>query len=173
MSKALGRGETKAIDFMRGKIKKFVRVSHSPDQTHRLAARVARILVRGDCLALAGDFGAGKTTFVQGLAAGLGFKKKGYVSSPSFVILKNYEGRLEIYHFDVYRLRGEEDLADIGFPELSSSGVAVIEWADKVKGLVPKNALWVRAQSKGGRTRVFTFKTFDRRMERCLSEALG
>ncbi len=117
-------------------------ITKSADQTRALAARLARCLEPDDCLALSGDFGAGKTTFVQGLADGLGFKKKALVSSPSFVIMKIYPGRLPLYHFDLYRLADEKEFEDVGFGEFAAcGGVTAIEWADKIKRLLPENRL--------------------------------
>ncbi len=113
-------------------------VSHSEEQTQLLAKRLAQGLKKNDCLALVGDFGTGKTTFVRGLVEGLAVRKKNFVCSPSFVILKIYQGRLPIYHFDLYRLNGERDLEDIGFSEfITSGGISAIEWADRIKGGLP------------------------------------
>ncbi len=115
-------------------------VTRSAEETMKLAAKLARGLVAGDCLALVGGLGSGKTTFVKGLAYGLGFKKKAYVSSPTFVILKNYPARIPIYHFDIYRLSAPDEFRGIGLEEfVGSQGICVIEWADKLGGLLPRD----------------------------------
>lgn len=117
-------------------------VSNSEKETLGLAVKIAANIKKNDCLALVGNFGSGKTVFVKGLARGLSTSKKTYVCSPSFVILKTYPGRLPIYHFDLYRLNHARDLENIGlFEFMSAGGVSVIEWADKIKKLLPKGCL--------------------------------
>ncbi|MFA5038392.1 MAG: tRNA (adenosine(37)-N6)-threonylcarbamoyltransferase complex ATPase subunit type 1 TsaE [Candidatus Omnitrophota bacterium] len=107
-------------------------------QTMALAEKMALNLRPGDCLALVGDLGSGKTTFVKGLAQGLGFKKKAYVCSPTFVILKIYPSRIPLYHFDVYRLASHDDFLRAGLDEfLQTEGISVVEWADKVENALP------------------------------------
>jgi tRNA threonylcarbamoyladenosine biosynthesis protein TsaE len=109
-------------------MKKKIYVTRSAEETMRLAAKLARSLEAGDCIALVGDLGSGKTTFVKGLAWGLGFKKKDYVASPTFVILKNYPARIPIYHFDVYRLRRRGIARYRPLRSLSFARICVIEW---------------------------------------------
>jgi len=119
-------------------------ISHSEKETQRLARRLASGLRPNDCVALTGNFGSGKTVFTKGLASGLGFKKKGYVCSPSFVILKIYPSRLPIYHFDLYRLSTFTELENIGLVEfMEGEGVSVIEWAEKIKRFLPVHCLKV------------------------------
>jgi tRNA threonylcarbamoyladenosine biosynthesis protein TsaE len=135
-------------------MKKIVYMSHSEDQTISFAKKIGRSLKKGDGLALMGDFGSGKTTFVKGLALGLGLGKKGYVCSPSFVILKIYRARVPIYHFDLYRLNNSRDFFDIGFGEfVAADGVTVIEWAEKMKPFLPKNTLMIHFKIAGLKTR--------------------
>ena len=119
-------------------IKKYI--SQNENETMAFAKKLASKLKPNDCLALVGDFGAGKTTFVKGLACGLGFKKKNYVCSPSFVILKIYKARMPIFHFDLYRLQNLKDIQNIGLDECTGvGGVTVIEWAERLEGLLPEN----------------------------------
>jgi len=116
--------------------------SGSPEETQRLAGRLAARLRGGDVLCLSGRLGAGKTCFVQGLAAGLGVGSA--VRSPTFTLVHEYRGRLPVYHIDAYRLTGPEDLEDIGGDEyLCGDGVTVIEWAERVRPLVPAAHLWI------------------------------
>ncbi|MFH0877293.1 MAG: tRNA (adenosine(37)-N6)-threonylcarbamoyltransferase complex ATPase subunit type 1 TsaE, partial [Candidatus Omnitrophota bacterium] len=120
-------------------------ISKSPKETEAIACRLARRLKKNDCLALMGCFGSGKTTFVKGLAKGLRVRKKEYVCSPSFVLLKIYPGRLPLHHFDLYRLDRRCDLEDIGFAEfISAGGVSVIEWADKFLKVLPATAVKIK-----------------------------
>ncbi len=115
--------------------------AESPEETRAVAARVAALLRAGDVLCLYGDLGAGKTTFVQGLAAAL--ESRASVTSPTFTLVHEYrDGRLPLFHFDVYRLSGPSALADLGFDEyLAAGGVVVIEWADRIAAALPKERL--------------------------------
>src|SRR5438105_14493294 len=113
-------------------------ISESPEQTEEIAAGLARTLVGGECLALDGELGAGKTRFVRGLVRGLGGSANS-VSSPTFVLLNVYDsGRLTVYHLDAYRVRGPEDFETIGFGELlEQGGIVVVEWAERLRQLLP------------------------------------
>lgn len=119
-------------------------ISRSPDETRDIAARLASKLSAGDVIALSGELGSGKTCFVQGLAAGLGVSGDKRVNSPSFTIVKEYDGRIPLYHFDVYRLSGSDDLNGIGCEEyFYGRGVTAIEWADKIEEVLPPDATTV------------------------------
>jgi len=124
------------------------------DETRDLARKLGLLLQPGDVIALSGDLGAGKTTFTQGLAVGLGIEEGVVVNSPTFTILaEHHEGRMPLYHFDVYRLSGPGDLYDLAFDEyLDGSGVTVIEWADKIEAALPPDTLYISiafANSRG------------------------
>ncbi|MBI2346225.1 MAG: tRNA (adenosine(37)-N6)-threonylcarbamoyltransferase complex ATPase subunit type 1 TsaE [Deltaproteobacteria bacterium] len=108
------------------------RTSVSPAETRMVAAGLAAVCRAGDVIALVGPLGAGKTCFIQGLAEGLGVPKEAYVNSPTFILLNCYCGRLPLYHFDWYRLRGPEELGALGPEEyFDGEGITVVEWADK------------------------------------------
>jgi len=119
-------------------------ISDSVAQTEAIAAALADTLRGGECLALHGDLGAGKTQFVRGLVAGLGGNARS-VSSPTFVLLNIYEsGRLKVFHLDAYRVSGADDFESIGFTELlDQRGVVVVEWADRVTALLPPEVIHV------------------------------
>ena len=110
----------------------------SPEETAALAERIGALCPAGAVFALAGDLGAGKTLFVQGLARGMGFS--GEVTSPTFNLMNVYEGKMRLTHFDVYRLERAEELHDIGFYEYAddSEGV-VVEWFDKFREEMPED----------------------------------
>src|SRR5438552_18015127 len=112
--------------------------SHGVRDTEAIASKLALTLRGGECLALRGELGAGKTQFVRGLLAGLGGDAK-TVSSPTFVLLNLYDtGRLKVFHLDAYRVGGAEDFEAIGFAELlEQGGVVVVEWAERVEALLP------------------------------------
>lgn len=145
-------------------------LTESPAQTHDLGRRLAGRLGGGDVVALVGPLGAGKTCFVQGLAAGLGVT--GRVKSPSFTLINEYRGRLPVYHFDLYRLE-EADVAGIGGEEyLYGPGVSVVEWADRAPGALPPEHLWVELAMVPGREtqRLVSFAPRGRRFEDAVEE---
>ncbi|MEI8175702.1 MAG: tRNA (adenosine(37)-N6)-threonylcarbamoyltransferase complex ATPase subunit type 1 TsaE [Candidatus Omnitrophota bacterium] len=118
--------------------------TNSRDETIALGERLAGELKAGDLLALVGDLGSGKTTFVKGVAKGLGITSYRYVNSPTFVLIKEYHGRVPIYHFDVYRLDSACGLDSLGLEEyFYGNGVCLVEWADKIPDRLPVKYLKV------------------------------
>jgi tRNA threonylcarbamoyladenosine biosynthesis protein TsaE len=117
-------------------------ISRQPSETIAFARDLASRLRPGSIIALTGDLGSGKTQFVKGLAAGIGFG--GEVTSPTFTLIHEYVGgRLPIYHFDFYRLENEDEALRLGLEEyLQGGGICVIEWAGKFRELIPKDARW-------------------------------
>ncbi len=111
-----------------------------PEETRRVARDLASKLSKGTTILLYGELGAGKTTFVQGLAEGLGVPEEVYVSSPTFSLINEYPGRQKLYHVDLYRLAPEE-VEDLGLPELASQGVMVIEWAERLPFSFPQEMI--------------------------------
>ena len=127
-------------------------MTRSGDETERVGERLGRRLVPGDVVALSGELGAGKTCFVRGLARGLGVTQG--VSSPTFVIVNQYTGRMPVFHIDAYRTESLTELLDIGFDEyVSGDGVTVIEWSDKLEPLLPPGAIRVRISGLGDEPR--------------------
>lgn len=111
--------------------------SNSPEQTAEIARRFADTLNSGDVICLNGDLGVGKTVFVQSLAKALGIND--YINSPTFTIVNQYEGRLLLYHFDVYRIADCDEMYEIGYEEyVYGDGVSVIEWAQNIKEILPE-----------------------------------
>ena len=111
--------------------------SNSIKETENIAKAFAKELKAGDVITLDGDLGAGKTAFTQGLAKALGVMD--YVSSPTFTIVNCYEGKYPLYHFDVYRIEDSDEMYEIGFDEyVGTDGIAVIEWAEKIKDILPE-----------------------------------
>jgi tRNA threonylcarbamoyladenosine biosynthesis protein TsaE len=114
--------------------------SRSPEETRILGASLAPVLLPGDVISLNGDLGAGKTVFVQGVAAALGVT--GRVTSPAFTIVHEYDARWPILHIDVYRLNSYQEVIDLGFEELIDPGaILVIEWGEAVAPLLPRRYL--------------------------------
>ena len=118
-------------------------ISNSAQETEALGERLAARLRPGDVIAYTGDLGAGKTAFTRGLARGLGIE--GGVTSPTFTIVNEYEGgRMPLFHFDMYRLGGEEELFDIGWDDyLARGGVCAVEWSENVAGALEGDAVRV------------------------------
>jgi tRNA threonylcarbamoyladenosine biosynthesis protein TsaE len=124
--------------------------THSEDETEALAEHMALTLRGGEVLLLSGELGAGKTAFVRGLARGLGADPE-EVSSPTFVLLTSYPGRLRLHHADLYRLAGKGDESELGLEELpGSDGVLAIEWAERLVDVPWKRVLRVRLEHAGG-----------------------
>ncbi len=112
--------------------------SYSYEDTARIAAEFAAVLKGGEFIAMYGDLGAGKTAFVQGLAKALGITR--HVTSPTFTIVNEYEGRLPLYHFDVYRIASPDEMYEIGYEDyIKSDGVCVVEWAELIEELFPED----------------------------------
>jgi tRNA threonylcarbamoyladenosine biosynthesis protein TsaE len=116
--------------------------THSEAETRAIAAEIGATLRRGDVVVLNGELGAGKTTFVKGLAEGLGVVDA--VTSPTFTIVQHYEGRVPVTHVDVYRLDRLQELHDLGFEEILDDGVTIIEWGDAIAPLLPRDRLEIR-----------------------------
>jgi tRNA threonylcarbamoyladenosine biosynthesis protein TsaE len=135
-----------------------------------MGERLATLLAPGDALLLSGELGAGKTTFVQGLAHGLGFE--GSVSSKSFVLMGEYSGRIKLYHADLYRLEDPEQVFELGLEEISRDGVLVVEWAERAPGALPLEHLFVRFSVTSEDSREISFEPVGERATQIL-EALG
>ena len=117
-------------------------LSHSPEDTEDIGARLAQRLGPGAVVAFTGDLGAGKTAFTRGLAAGLGCR--GRVTSPTFTIVNEYDGPIPLFHFDMYRLGSEEELFDIGWEDyLARPGICAVEWSEQVADALPEDAVTV------------------------------
>ncbi len=143
-----------------------IHLSHSVAQTESIAADLAQTLVAGDCVALEGELGAGKTQFVRGLAVALGANPRA-VSSPTFLLLNIYRGgRLALFHLDAYRVGGPEDFESIGFAELlEQDGVVVVEWADRIAQILPQRRIRVAIEVVGKTDRRLAVERFHKPTE--------
>ncbi len=116
--------------------------SYSREDTARIAAELAGALKGGEFVAMYGELGAGKTAFVQGLAKALGIRQ--HVTSPTFTIVNEYEGRLPLYHFDVYRIADPDEMYEIGYEDyLGMGGVCIVEWSELIEELFPEEYIKV------------------------------
>ena len=116
----------------------------SEKETKDIAYNIAKNAKKGDIYCLSGDLGVGKTQFSKGFSKGLLINEE--ITSPTFTIVNEYDtGRLPFYHFDVYRINDVEELYDIGYEEyFFGNGVCLIEWAELIKDIIPKNAIWIK-----------------------------
>lgn len=128
--------------------------SGSERETMRIGEKLAVLLRPGSVVTLSGQLGAGKTTFVKGIAAGLGVKRM--VTSPTFTIIKEYAGELPLYHMDAYRLEHSEE--DIGFLEyFEGDGISVIEWATFIEDYLPEEHLDIEIKYEDNHSRTLVF----------------
>jgi len=133
-------------------------VSGSPDETARAGEKLGKTLGPGAVVALSGELGAGKTCFIQGLARGLGVERT--PTSPTFVLINQYAGRVPVYHVDAYRTESLTELLDLGLRELfGGPGVTVVEWADKLMPLLPADTMHVHIAGVGDEPREITIRT--------------
>ena len=117
--------------------------SNSCEETYNLGVEIGRQLKPGDIVCLDGDLGVGKTVFSQGVAAGLGIKKP--ICSPTFTLIQEYEeGRIPLYHFDVYRIDSPWDMEDLGYEDyFYGEGACLIEWGSLIRELLPENTVYI------------------------------
>lgn len=146
-----------------------------------MGERLGRLLMPGSFIALTGELGSGKTQFVRGVATGLGIDGTVPVTSPTFTLLNEYrQGRLTLYHFDLYRLSGGDDAAELGFDEyFHGSGVCLVEWAERLGADLPAERIDILFEYSGETERRIVFiprssiheallkKYFDRRTDSC------
>ena len=129
--------------------------STSPEETQAAGGRLAQTLGPGAVVALTGELGAGKTCFVQGLVRALGVTTR--ATSPTFVLVNEYRGRLPIHHVDAYRVSGAAELIAIGLLDLmDDEGITVIEWADRITPLLPPRTITVQIEGLGDDPRTIT-----------------
>jgi tRNA threonylcarbamoyladenosine biosynthesis protein TsaE len=142
-------------------------VTHSAEETEALAAKLGELLEGGSCVLLSGELGAGKTTFIRGLARGLGVDDPGAVNSPSYTLVNRYPGKTALTHVDAYFMRAAEDLELCGLEDALAAGdVAAVEWADRLFGLVvdparaPRGAVRVVLEHSGEEKRKITIENW-------------
>jgi tRNA threonylcarbamoyladenosine biosynthesis protein TsaE len=136
-------------------------VSTSGEETFEFGRKLGNILQVGDLVALIGDLGAGKTICIQGIAIGLGVPDRKEVTSPTYTLIHEYQGRVPLYHFDVYRLAKEDDLYDLGYEEyFYGNGVTLIEWADRITSFLPDEHLAIHLLMQPDQTRCIHLKAY-------------
>ncbi len=135
-------------------MKRFDLISNSSEDTLAIGRIIGETLTGGNVVALSGELGAGKTCLTQGIAQGLGVAEEYYVTSPTFTLINEYPGRIPLYHMDVYRLSDSRDLEDMGCEEyFYGDGVVIIEWAEKVADILPRETLVLHLEYIDSNTR--------------------
>jgi tRNA threonylcarbamoyladenosine biosynthesis protein TsaE len=146
------------------KEKSFRHYTLSADETIRLGERLGRLLTTGDVVALVGDLGSGKTWFTKGLALGMGVPSETVVTSPTFALVNEYEGRLNLFHMDAYRLDSVAGFVDAGLDEyFYEEGVVALEWADRWPELLPNWTVLVEIALIDDHSREITLSGHHRR----------
>lgn len=145
-------------------------ISHSAAQTQRLGARLGELAQPGDLFCLEGELGSGKTCFAQGIGRGLAIVAD--ITSPTFILANEHRGgRLTLYHLDVYRMRSAREAQGIGLDDyLASDGVCVIEWAEKIRAVLPPENLWITFRHLGEAKRGLLMRAAGARYEALLRE---
>ena len=144
-------------------------VTESPEETQRLGTRLGKLAQLGDVFLLVGGLGTGKTCLTQGIAWGLGIE--GYATSPSFVVINQYQGRLPFFHIDLYRLDRIEEVIELGLEDyLYGRGVCVVEWADKALDVFPEERLLAEMSFLSDTSRNFVLRPSGQRYVEMLSQ---
>jgi tRNA threonylcarbamoyladenosine biosynthesis protein TsaE len=142
--------------------------SRSPEQTRRVGSRLGGALQAGDVICLQGDLGAGKTTFVQGIAQGWGSVDS--VSSPTFILVNMYRraDRSQLFHMDAYRLESTPEAEELDLDSMLAQGALLIEWPERMNGLIPNERLWVNLEHIDEEEREMKFKATGKRYDELL-----
>jgi tRNA threonylcarbamoyladenosine biosynthesis protein TsaE len=150
-------------------MEKLQRRTQNEEETRIIGKCVGSCLSPGQMVALIGDLGAGKTCFTKGLAKGLGVPEEYEITSPTFTLINEYPGRIPLCHVDAYRLEGSRDMADTGFEDFFHGyAVVVIEWAERIRDILPEDTLFISFDYVDDTTRILTFSG-----EEALIQSLG
>lgn len=131
----------------------------SPEETEQVGENLARKLKGTEIIALYGEMGAGKTAFVRGVARGLGINDG--VSSPTFAIVHEYDGKYRLYHFDMFRVETWDDLYSTGFFDYIGNGVLIIEWSENIESIIPESSLKITIRQKSVSKRIIIIEGID------------
>jgi tRNA threonylcarbamoyladenosine biosynthesis protein TsaE len=144
--------------------------SKSPEQTRRIGMRLGNVLKKGDVLCLQGDLGAGKTTFVQGIAQGWGSLDS--VSSPTFIIVNMYRRTdgAELFHLDTYRLESQPEAEELDLDSMLNEGVLIVEWPERLGNLIPDERLWIKFDHVSDEQRLMSFNANGSRYQGLLDD---
>ncbi|MCQ2585916.1 MAG: tRNA (adenosine(37)-N6)-threonylcarbamoyltransferase complex ATPase subunit type 1 TsaE [Treponema sp.] len=131
----------------------------NPEETIELGRKIGRLLKKGDIIAMQGTLAAGKTTITKGIAESLGVADT--ITSPTFCLISEYEGKLPLYHMDVYRLEGTDDFENLGTDDmLYGDGVSIIEWSEKIMDALPKKTIILKLEPQDDGSRIITIENW-------------
>ena len=148
-------------------------LSPTAEKTQEFGQSLGSLLQVGDVIAFTGDLGAGKTCCVQGIAIGLGVQDRSLVTSPTFTLIQEYQGRVPVYHFDVYRLAQAEDIYELGYEEyFYGDGVTVIEWAERIAAFLPDEHVAIHLHIEADQMRCLQLRAYGDRYEHLVCEVL-
>ncbi len=148
-----------------------VLTTNSAEETRQVGVLLGRLFEPGDILCMYGDLGAGKTALSQGVALGLNVNE--HVTSPTFTLINEYQGRIPLYHMDVYRLGGPDEMDDLGYEEyFYGDGVTLVEWANLVKEALPAERLDLQIIKRGDNERLLRFIPWGKRYNILVEELL-
>lgn len=144
--------------------------SKSPEQTRRIGMRLGSVLKKGDVLCLQGDLGAGKTTFVQGIAQGWGSLDS--VSSPTFIIVNMYRraDEAQLFHLDTYRLESQPEAEELDLDSMLNEGALIVEWPERLGNLIPEERLWIKFDHVSDEQRLMSFNANGSRYDGLLDD---
>ena len=132
--------------------------TNNPEETKCLGKKIGKLLKAGNVVALIGNLGAGKTVIASGLCGGLGVKED-YITSPTYTIINQYDGKIPVYHIDLYRLKNSSELYNLGWDEyIYGCGTCIIEWADRAADMLPEEYLTVNIEVTGKNKRKITLQ---------------
>jgi len=132
-------------------------ITHSEEETLAFGEKFGKTLVPNNIVCFFGNLGAGKTTFIKGIVAAQGISH--HVNSPTFVYLNQYEGKIPVYHFDLYRLKNADEFLSMGFDELLfAGGIACLEWSERIAELLPKDCIKIEIEHLNQNSRKITIK---------------
>jgi len=134
-------------------------ITKTPDETIDLGRKIGRLLKKGDILAMQGTLAAGKTTITKGIAESLGVTDT--ITSPTFCLISEYEGKMPLYHMDVYRLEGTDDFENLGTDDmLYGEGISIIEWSEKIMDALPKKTIILKLEPQDDGSRIITIQNW-------------
>lgn len=137
----------------------FIFKTHSAEETIELGKKIGSLLKKGDIIAMQGTLAAGKTTITKGIALSLDIKDD--ITSPTFCLISEYEGKMPLYHMDVYRLDGIEDFQTLGTEDmLYGDGVSIIEWSEKIMEELPKKTIILKIEVQNETDRIISLKNW-------------
>ena len=147
----------------------FELISHGPEQTRQMGSNIGELAQAGDVILLVGELGTGKTCLAQGIAWGLGLVD--HIPSPSFVLVREHQGRLDLYHIDFYRLDEVQEIAQLGIDDyLYGQGLCVVEWADRALASLPKEHMLIKFEHRAENERWLCFEPSGKRYVKMFTE---